>query len=463
MAHILVLSDDPQAREQAVLALEKTSHEVFATGGAELRRGAAAALGRTLRSFAPDLVVIDFDVLESSSVGAEHVLEALTQKGGQGDKPASQTATLVRAPAVLVLLSEGQEDQIIPSFEAGADDYLLKPIDAKDLRNKADLLLGSRAHVRPRRNEATENLSISDDGKLTREDGSELAEGDLPGQLGRYEVVGILGKGGYGTVYRAKDLARDARPVALKVLPATATHNAEAVARFFRESATIARLDHPNIVKFYELGSVKGRFYFTMELVEGTTLKHVVEKEAPLPEWRAAGLMAQAANALTALSGLGYVHRDIKPENMIVFRQPSGSDPSCTVERLKLIDFGLVKIHDAATITSNDDVLGTPYFMAPEDISAACKPDVRYDIYSLGVTFFNLLTGQYPFEGKNAAHVMEKHLRETPPAPSTRNPRVTPAADRLVLRMLEKDPRGRPQDPEELVVALRPLMHPPKA
>ena len=175
-----------------------------------------------------------------------------------------------------------------------------------------------------------------------------------------------------------------------------------------------------------------------------------VEVESPLPERRAAHFVAQCASALGALGSLGFVHRDIKPENMVVLPD----------DRLKLIDFGLVKIHDTATITSQDDVLGTPYFMAPEYISAACKPDVRYDIYSLGVSFFNMLTGEYPFEGKNAAHVMEKHLREPAPAPSTRNPKLTQACDKLVLRMLEKDPKKRPQTPDELLALLRPLLAP---
>ena len=449
MAHVLVLSDDARAREQAVLALEKTSHEVFATGGAELRRGAAGALARTIRSFGPELIVIDLDVLSRVTDSTERLLEALqpekaSTKGG--------TAVAVRAPAVLVLIPAGQEGQIIPSFEAGADHYVLKPIDSKELRTKVEILLGSRASKRPIiREAATENLSISDDGKLTREDGETFkGDGDVPAALGRYDVLSVLGKGGYGIVYRARDLARESRPCALKVLPATATQNAEAVARFFRESAAIARVDHPNIVKFYELGSVKGRFYFTMELVEGTTLKQIVEVEAPLGEARAASFVAQAANALSSLSSLGFVHRDIKPENMVILPD----------DRLKLIDFGLVKIHDTATITSQDDVLGTPYFMAPEYISAACKPDVRYDIYSLGVTFFNMLTGEYPFEGKNAAHVMEKHLREPAPAPSTRNPHVTQACDRLVLKMLEKDPKKRPQTGEELLGLVRPLLAP---
>ncbi len=448
MAHVLVLSDDARAREQAVMALDKTAHEVFATGGAELRRGAAGALARTIRSFGPELIVIDLDVLTRVTESTERLLEAL-----QPDKVATRggTAVAVRAPSVLVLIPVGQEGQIIPSFEAGADDYVLKPIEAKELRTKVEVLLGSRASKRPIiREAATEHLSISDDGRLQHEDGGAFAGGDVPAALGRYDVLGILGKGGYGTVYRARDLSRDHRPCALKVLPASATQNAEAVARFFRESAAIARVDHPNIVKFYELGSVKGRFYFTMELVEGTTLEQIVEVEAPLPETRAASFVAQCASALGALGSLGFVHRDIKPENMVVLPD----------DRLKLIDFGLVKIHDTATITSQDDVLGTPYFMAPEYISAACKPDVRYDIYSLGVSFYNLVTGEYPFEGKNAAHVMEKHLREPAPAPSLRNPRLTQACDKLVLRMLEKDPKKRPQTPDELIALLRPLLAP---
>ncbi len=450
MANVLVLSDDARAREQAVLALEKTPHEVFATGGSELRRGAASALAQTIRSFGPELIVIDLDVLERVSESTERLLEALHPEQKKLTK--GGTAVVVRAPSILVLIPSGHEGQIIPSFEAGADDYALKPIDARELRTKVEVLLGSRATKRAIvRDAATEHLSISDDGKLQTEDGTAfLGDGDVPAALGRYDVLGILGKGGYGTVYRARDLSRESRPCALKVLPAQSTQNAEAVARFFRESAAIARADHPNIVKFYELGSIKGRFYFTMELVEGTTLKQIVEVEAPLPEARAARFVAQAASALGALASLGFVHRDIKPENMVILPD----------DRLKLIDFGLVKIHDTATITSVDDVLGTPYFMAPEYISAACRPDVRYDIYSLGVTFFNMLTGEYPFDGKNAAHVMEKHLREPPVAPSRRNPKVTQACDRLVLKMLEKDPKKRPQTADELLAMVRPLLSP---
>src|SRR5438094_330654 len=132
MANVLVLSDDPKAREQAVLALEKTAHEVFATGGRELRRGAANALGCTLRAFGPDLLIVDLDVLQNANDSTERVLEALSP-AARGEAGSGQ-ATRVRAPSVLVLIAHGQEDQIIPSFEAGADDYVLKPIDARELR-----------------------------------------------------------------------------------------------------------------------------------------------------------------------------------------------------------------------------------------------------------------------------------------------------------------------------------------
>src|SRR5208282_5532382 len=146
MAHVLVLSDDARAREQAVLALEKTQHEVFATGGAELRRGAAGALARTIRSFGPELIVIDLDVLSRVSESTERLLDAL-----KPERPVTKggTAVAVRAPSVLVLIPTGQEGQIIPSFEAGADDYVLKPIDPKELRTKVEILLGSRASRRP--------------------------------------------------------------------------------------------------------------------------------------------------------------------------------------------------------------------------------------------------------------------------------------------------------------------------
>ena len=127
-------------------------------------------------------------------------------------------------------------------------------------------------------------------------------------------------------------------------------------------------------------------------------------------------------------------------------------------DQVKLIDFGLVRIDGTAAITSDDDVLGTPYFMCPEYIRAPGVPDIRYDLYALGVTFFNLLSGEYPFDGKNAAHVMEKHLRVPAPRVSAYQPGVPYLAERIVDRLLRKDPNRRPQTPQEVLALLEPLL-----
>jgi serine/threonine-protein kinase len=185
-----------------------------------------------------------------------------------------------------------------------------------------------------------------------------------------------------------------------------------------------------------------------MEVVEGKTLKVISDAEAPLDPWRAARYIAGIAEALDAIASIGLVHRDVKPENVLI----------TPWEQVKLIDFGLVRIDGTAAITSDDDVLGTPYFMCPEYIRAPGIPDIRYDLYALGVTFFNLLTGEYPFDGKNAAHVMEKHLRCPPPSVSAFRGGVPILAQRIVKRLLSKDPDNRLQTPRELLRMMAPLL-----
>lgn len=437
MARIVVVSDDPDTRNQAVQALDR-EHDIVACPRPDRAQAAA------LRESAPDLIVIDtaalFDPVDVLGPAAR--IEKCS---------AESTVTLrTRAPAVLVLVAPGEEDRIIACFEAGADDYVTLPVEAAALKAKVDRVLLQRMGLWGL-DPGLDPIAISDDGRILRgtyldDDEVEDDEG-IQANLGRYQVRGTLGKGGYGVVYRAWDLALE-REVALKVLPRDMHDNPEAVARFFRESTAIARLNHPNIVRFYEVGAYQGRYYFTMELVEGRTLKDIADKEAPMPPKKAARYIAGIARALAALDSLGLVHRDVKPENVIIT-----SD-----DQVKLIDFGLVKIRDTAAITSQDDVLGTPYFMAPEYIRAPGIPDIRYDLYALGITFFHLLTGEYPFDGKNAAHVMEKHLRCAPPKVSAYQPGVPLVAERLIERLLQKDPDKRLQTPEDVLVMLRPLL-----
>ena len=433
MARIILLTDDGDVRTKALTALNK-EHDLHAFGDP----------GRThikaLREGAPDLILMDTAIFFGP-----RARELLAAARGEGSRR-GQLATKTQAPGVVVLIPYGQEDRVVPCFEAGADDYLVTPVDPKALRAKVERILAQRLGLLDD-DPDDDPIAISDDGRFLR--GTVEVEGDAELNLGRYQVRGVLGKGGYGVVYRAWDLALE-REVALKVLPKEQLENAEAVARFFRESTAIARLNHPNIVRFFEVGAFQGRYYFTMELVAGRTLKDIADKEAPLDPKRAARYVAGIARALAALDSIDLVHRDVKPENVII----SADD------EVKLIDFGLVKIRDTAAITSQDDVLGTPYFMAPEYIKAPGVPDIRYDIYALGVTFFHLLTGEYPFDGKNAAHVMEKHLRVPAPKVTAFQPGVPMLAERVIDRLLQKDPTKRLQTPDEVLVMLRPLIGP---
>jgi len=426
MARISVVSNDLDTRLRIVSGLDGY-HDVSAhswpVSGGDLPQIAAHL---------PDVVIVDIDVVRKP--GGATLLDAAGLAAAAG--------TRAHPPAVLVLINEGEEDRIVNLFEAGADDYMLKPFSGSHLRAKLDGVQAVRLGLLE--TSAHDPIAISDEGMILQS--PDLQPGAMT-QLGRYRILGMLGRGGYGVVYRVHDVVLD-RQVALKVLPKEMHNNSEAVARFFREASAISRLNHPNIVQFYEVGSFQSRYYFTMEIVEGRTLKEVAEVEAPLAPRLAARYVAEIAKALGAINSIGLVHRDIKPENVIV--TPDG--------RVKLIDFGLVRIRDTAAITSEEDVLGTPYFMCPEYIREPGIPDIRYDLYALGVTFFNLLSGEYPFDGKNAAHVMEKHLRCPAPRVSSYQPGVPYVADRVVERLLRKDPNLRPQTPEEVLILLRPLL-----
>lgn len=444
MARISIISDDVQVRMAALSTLSAT-HEVVTAGARELISG--TALGN-----APDILIVDRGLLislpsEAFAQGADDSRELSWLDAGP--EP-SAVAVRQLAPRIMVLLGPGEEDQILTCFEAGASDYLLKPVDGVLLEAKINALMVQRLGLLKTATiqVPADPISISDDGRILH---NQAEDDDVVAQLGNYEVRGILGRGGYGVVYRAFDMVTGSE-VALKVLPKNLNDNAEAVARFFRESTAISRLNHPNIVQFYQVGSFQERLYFTMELVEGKTLKAIADEEGPLEPRRAAGYVAGIAEALSAITSLGLVHRDVKPENVLITED----------DTVKLIDFGLVRIQGTAAITSDDDVLGTPYFMCPEYIREPGIPDIRYDLYALGVTFFNLLTGEYPFDGKNAAHVMEKHLRCPAPPVRAFKSDVPVLAERIVKRLLCKDPNNRPQTPNELLSMLQPLLAKPK-
>jgi serine/threonine-protein kinase len=257
----------------------------------------------------------------------------------------------------------------------------------------------------------------------------------LQGQVlgGRYALGALLGAGGMGQVYRARDRVLQ-RTVAVKVLSAAATEDRELVARFGREARAAAALNHPNIVAVFDSGADGDLQYLVMEYVQGQSLAGLLRQEGVLDPGRAAEVGRQVCQALTAAHAAGLVHRDITPGNVLV-------DP---VGVVKLADFGIAKLAAATTMTGEGMLLGTAAYLAPEQAQGRAV-DGRSDLYSLGCVLYALVTGAPPFAGDSPVAVAARQVTEPPIPPSDRNPRVSPALEAVVLTALTKDPADRYQ------------------
>jgi Tol biopolymer transport system component len=276
-------------------------------------------------------------------------------------------------------------------------------------------------------------------------------------RLGPYEILGPLGAGGMGEVYRARD-TRLQRDVAIKILPDSLAADPEALARFEREARAVAALSHPNILAIHDFGVEGGRAFSVTELLEGRTLRERLA-EGPLPVRKAIECAAQVARGLAAAHDRGVVHRDLKPENLFV------TDDG----RVKILDFGLAKVEaagevggDASNATQTPTrhlatrpgvVLGTIGYMSPEQVRGTAI-DHRTDLFSLGAVLYEMLTGQRAFRGATAADTMTAILREDPPALSGIDRAVPPALERLVHHSLEKNPAERFQSARDLAFHL---------
>jgi DNA-binding response OmpR family regulator/HEAT repeat protein/predicted Ser/Thr protein kinase len=265
-------------------------------------------------------------------------------------------------------------------------------------------------------------------------------------KLGEFKLLDLLGEGGMGTVYRAMQESLG-REVAVKILPESLTRDPQFVQRFYREARSAAGLIHPNVVQIYSLGHDEGAglHYYAMEYVRGEDLSHVLHEGKRFSLSESVNIVLQIAEALAAAAEGNIVHRDIKPANIML----TGSG------QVKVMDFGLAKIAgDETDVTGVGTVVGTANYMSPEQ-GLGKDLDGRTDIYSLGVVFFELLTGQVPFSADDPTAVIFQHIYEEPPKPSSVNSGIPPAVDRLVLHMLAKAPEDRPAAPAEVIGELR--------
>ena len=272
----------------------------------------------------------------------------------------------------------------------------------------------------------------------------------------KYEIVEKIGSGGMATVYRARHLAfNEIR--AIKVVSSRMMEDENFLKRFRNEAVITRKLQHPNAVRVDDIDTLEdGRPYIVMELVEGSSLRALIEQAGPLPAARALEITRQAGAALAAAHRLGIVHRDIKPDNIVIMRQADGSD------LVKVLDFGIARLREAGggayTATQTGMVIGTPQYISPEQAAGkkADELDGRADLYSLGVALYEMLTGQLPFHADTPMGFLMQHLQAEVPPPREVRPdlNIPDSASRLLAKLLEKDPDNRFQTAEEMIAAI---------
>jgi len=278
------------------------------------------------------------------------------------------------------------------------------------------------------------------------DDSHATPSGDHPESIGRFRISRLLGQGGMGLVYLADDPKKD-RQIALKVLAREKAGNPTLLKRFRSEALATRELKHPNIVGVYEAGSIDGQFYIALEFVDGTDVARLIESRGRLPVRRALDITRQVALALSFAHQRNIVHRDIKPSNLLIHRDGA----------VKLTDMGLARSLDEtgeAGITRAGTTVGTVDYISPEQARDSKSADVRSDIYSLGCTWFHMLTGQAPFPDGSLTQKLRDHANT--PAPDPREIDASIPEDVVVVlqRMLEKSPDRRYQDPDALIDGL---------
>ncbi len=255
-----------------------------------------------------------------------------------------------------------------------------------------------------------------------------------------YRIDRVLGKGGMGTVYRATQLSLS-RPVAIKILAPRLAADPAYVERFLCESRSVGALQHENVIGGIDQGQAGCRYFFVMEFVDGETIADRLRRAKTIPEREAVRLARQTAEGLRYALRYGFLHRDVKPANLLI--APDG--------RVKICDLGISKsVEDER---QGETILCSPSYASPESLQGKLV-DHRSDIYSLGISLYEMLTGAPPFPGPDRNRVVRQQLEDPPPPPRRTHPALSEAVERLVLRMLAKDPALRPQTYEELIAEL---------
>ncbi len=291
-------------------------------------------------------------------------------------------------------------------------------------------------------------------GTLTTDEAIAQATDPLVGRAlaGRYDIQRLIGEGGMGRVYEGRQRALD-RPVAVKCIHPSLLATETMLVRFMEEARVASQLVHPNIVKIYDFGrsdpSSTPTFFLVMELLTGPDLGTVIREQGPLPVARTYGILKQVLSALGEAHARGITHRDAKPDNVILEPTVGGG------ERVKIIDFGIAKVHGGRGVTAVGQFVGTPQYMPPEQIRGE-SAEVSSDLYAVGITLFQMLTGRLPFEGETVTEVLEQQLYSERPDPRRfAAPATCPdGLAEVCLRALHADMRERFQTADAFAEAL---------
>ena len=399
MQHTLLVVDDSEInRDMLRRRLERKGYRVITAENGE------QALELIARE-SIDLVLLD--VMMPGLSGLD-VLRILRQTPAGKDLP------------VIMATAKSDSTDIVEALDAGANDYVIKPLDVPVVIARVEAQLRSRATPPPPEAAASSAEPTTD---------TVLA--------GKYLLESVIGSGAFGSVYRARHLGLDHR-VAVKVLKAGSTSSPEAAERFRREGVAACRVRHPNAVTVMDFGvTAGGAPFLVMELLDGRSLDAEIARAAPIPAPRCAEIVIPLCDVLAEAHQVGILHRDIKPANVFLHKSRIG-------ETVKILDFGIAKLLDAGqSLTVEGGIVGTPAYMAPERFRGAIL-DGKADVYSLGVMLYQMLSGRLPFQGPDSdlLAVAMMHLNEEPPPLKTTG--VSAAVEDVVRAALAKNPAHRP-------------------
>lgn len=255
---------------------------------------------------------------------------------------------------------------------------------------------------------------------------------------GRYEIIRSIGEGGMANVYLGYDTILD-RNVAIKILRGDLSNDEKFVRRFQREALSASSLAHPNIVEMYDVGEDDNIYYIVMEYVEGKTLKQLLKKRGSLTLSEAIDIMLQITDGMAHAHNSYIIHRDLKPQNIMI--KDDG--------QIKITDFGIAMALNATQLTQTNSVMGSVHYLPPEQASGkGCT--IKSDIYSMGIIFYELLTGSLPFRGENAVEIALKHMRDPLPDLREENPSIPQSIENIILKSTAKNPKNRYDDAKSM-------------